>query len=121
MLAWALALGTLAALAHAFLLGALARSLPPSAPLRLGVTLLSQAAAAFAAVALAALIADLPTWVGAAAGLWTAGLPLLVLAGVEGMRGVLDQIAPRAVGLVLCALAGALGARLQRRAPPAGP
>jgi hypothetical protein len=125
--AWALALGLFAAIAQAFValavrehierVAALCASEVAQAAAAQAALLLLLALSVLALSMLGALAAQLPTPVGAGAGLVAALLPPLVLALGEGAAalGPAQVAAVRAAGFVACAAAGATGVRLGGR------
>lgn len=125
--AWAASLGLVASGAHALLvlqlasllekLGRLASADEGHASLALAGSAILLALLAFAVVWLACLLLELPRAWGAAAGAFSALLPLGVLAAVEGFSalGPPRLAAARAGSVALAALAGALAVRKRRQ------
>ena len=123
---WALAIGTVAAVAHAAVVVALIAAWPESSFLRAAVLSLVQAAIVFALTWLAQLAVELDAVTGALAGLWTTALPAVLVWAIDGVLGLEPQAGVRVAGALLAMAAGALATRVrvQRRTgsgPPSAP
>ena len=111
---WALAIGTVAALVHAFVVLALVSAWPASGSLRAALGAVLQAAVVFGLTWLAGLVIELDKPAGALSGLWAVALPALVVLAIEGPLGLEPQVG-FLVGAVLAAAAGALAVVAHRR------
>lgn len=126
LLSWALAIGTVAAVANAAAVVALIAAWPESPFLRAVAASLVQAAIVFALTWLAEFVVELDAVTGAVAGLWTAALPAVLVWAIDGMLGLEPQAGVRIAGALLAMAAGALASRVrvQRRTgsgPPSSP
>ena len=115
---WSLAIGTVAAICHAFLVLSLGAAWPASGSLRAALAAVLQAVVVFALTWLAGLVIELDRPTGALTGLWTAALPALVVLAIEGPLGLEPQAGWRVIGAALAMAAALLAVIAHRRRQP---